>query len=167
MLAALVAATLAGAALLMPSPSPSLPARVIDAEVRAFMAETKRAGPWTPGTNTFVKATLAEIHIDLREAVLPETDELCLDVEVLLGSVTITIPPDWAVIQEVELLVGSYEEDEESPAGPPARVLRIVGRARLGAVEIRRRMPGEGWLGAKRRRWKLRRGAAQKQLPPG
>lgn len=151
----------------MSAPSPNLPARVIDQEIRAFLAETKRSGPWTPGSTTFVKATLAEVALDLRDAVLPEGEEVCLDVEVLLGSVTITIPPSWAVIQEVEMLVGSYEEDEETRDGPPEHMLRIVGRIRLGSVEVRRRLPGEGWLGAKRRRWRLRKRAKQRALPPG
>ncbi len=144
----------------------NLPARVINDEVSAFMAEVKRAGPWTPGSNTLVKATLAEVNLDLREAVRPDADELCFDVEVLVGSVTITIPPSWAVIQEVEILMGSYEEDSELPRQEADYVLRITGRIRIGSVEVRRRMPGEGWLGAKRRRWRLRQRAKQRALPP-
>ncbi|MEM6292502.1 MAG: hypothetical protein AAGA54_14605 [Myxococcota bacterium] len=145
--------------------TPNLPARILDHEVSATLAETKRSGPWTPGVNTLVKATLAEIHLDFREAVLPEAHELCLDVEVLVGSVTVIVPPSWVVLQEVSLLVGSVEEDAE-PVGPePERVLRIIGRVRIGSVEVRRRLPGESWFGAKRRRWKLRR-KATRALPP-
>lgn len=147
----------------MNGPSPNLPVRIIDQEIRAFMSETKRSGPWTPGSTTFVKATMAEVNLDLRDAVLPRGDEVCLDLEVLLGSVTITIPPSWAVIQEIEMLVGSYEEDEERSFAAQGMVIRLVGRIRLGTVEVRRRLSGEGWLGATRRRWRLR---ARPKLPP-
>ncbi|MBV1860641.1 MAG: cell wall-active antibiotics response protein [Nannocystaceae bacterium] len=149
----------------MNPPSPNLPARVINQEVSALFAETKRAGPWTPGATTLVKATFAEINLDLRDAILPDAPELCLDVEVLVGSITITIPPTWAVIQEVDLLVGSYEEDSE-PADASVetpQLLRITGRIRVGSVEVRRRLPGEGWLGAKRRRWQLRSRARKRK----
>lgn len=152
----------------MPQPPSNLPARVIDHEVSAFFGEAKRAGPWTPGTNTFVKATFADVNLDLREAKLPEGDEVTFDVEVLVSSVTITIPPTWGVIQEVEVLLGSYEEDTEPARDQPyEHIVRVTGRIRLGSLEIRRRMPGEGWLGAKKRRWKLRQRAKQKQLPSG
>lgn len=150
----------------MSGPSRNLPARVITDEVSAFFAEAKRSGPWTPGGTTFVKATFAEVNLDLREAVLPPGDELCFDVEVLVGQIVITIPPTWAVIQEVELLLGSYDEDTEPTSGGWDHVLRITGRVRVGSVEVRRRASGEGWLGAKRRRWRLRqRAKKQKALP--
>lgn len=149
----------------MGSPTPNVPARVIDHEITALMSETRRGGPWTPGTTTLVKATLAQVDLDLREAVVAER-EVCLDVEVLIGSIVVTIPPTWAVIQEVDIFVGSCEEDKETHEGTPEHVLRIVGRIRVGSVEIRRRMPGEGWLGAKKRRWRLRK-SSQKALPPG
>lgn len=151
----------------MSAPPPNLPARVITDEVSALFAETKRTGPWTPGSTTLVKATFAEINLDLRDAVLPDGNELCFDVEVLVGSVVITIPPSWAVIQEVEVLLGSFEEDTEPPSEGWDHVLRITGRVRLGTVEVRRRAAGEGWLGAKRRRWRLRKRAKkQHSLPP-
>ena len=150
----------------MTPPSPHLPVRVIDQEIRAFLSETKRSGPWTPGSTTFVKSTLAQINLDLRDAVLSAGEEVCVDVEVLLGSVTILIPPQWSVLQEVEVLLGSYEEDEER-ANTGQGTLRIIGRVRLGSVEVHRRLPGEGWLGAKRRRWRLRKGSDPKALPPG
>lgn len=149
----------------MNAPSPNVPSRVIDHEITALMSETKRGGPWTPGSTTLVKATLAQVDLDLREAIVPAY-EVCLDVEVLIGSVVVTIPPTWAVIQEVDIFVGSFEEDKESHEGAPDHVLRVVGRIRVGSVEIHRRMPGEGWLGAKKRRWKLRH-SAKKALPPG
>jgi len=147
----------------MSAPPPNLPARVITDDVTAFFAETKRTGPWTPGGTTFVKATFAQIDLDLREAVIPAGDELCFDVEVLVGHIVITIPPTWAVIQEVELLLGSYDEDTEPPSDGWDQVLRITGRVRLGSVEVRRRARGEGWLGAKRRRWKLRQRAKKQE----
>lgn len=147
----------------MPGPSPNLPARVIDHEIRALMAETRRGGPWTPGTTTLVKATLAEVTLDLREAVIP-AHEICIDVEVLLASVVITIPPNWAVIAELDMFIGSYEEDDEARLEAAEHVLRIVGRLRVGSIEVRRRLSGEGWLGAKKRRWKLRH-SAKKALP--
>lgn len=150
----------------MSQPSPNLPARVITDEVTALFAETKRTGPWTPGSTTLLKATFAQIDLDLREAIVPPGEELCFDVEVLVGQIVITIPPGWAVIQEVELLLGSYDEDNEPTSDGWDQVLRITGRIRLGSVEVRRRAPGEGWLGAKRRRWRLRqRAKKQKALP--
>ncbi|MGH1346215.1 MAG: hypothetical protein ACRBN8_31910 [Nannocystales bacterium] len=150
----------------MSAPPSNLPARVITDEISALFAETKRTGPWTPGSTTFVKATFAEVNLDLRDALLPDVDELCFDVEVLVGSIVITIPPTWAVIQEVELLLGSYEEDTEPAAEGWDQILRITGRVRLGTVEVRRRAPGEGWLGAKRRRWKLRQRAKKQNALP-
>lgn len=150
----------------MSEPSPNLPARVITDEVSALFAETKRTGPWTPGSTTLLKATFAQIDLDLREAILPPGDELCFDVEVLVGHIVITIPPRWGVIQEVELLLGSYDEDTEPAAEGWDHIVRITGRVRVGSVEVRRRAEGEGWLGAKRRRWRLRKRAKKHKALP-
>lgn len=150
----------------MSETSPNLPARVITDEISALFAETKRSGPWTPGSTTFVKATFAQIDLDLREAIVPPGEELCFDVEVLVGHIVVTIPPRWAVIQEVELTLGSYDEDTEPTSDGWDQVLRITGRVRLGSVEVRRRAAGEGWLGAKRRRWKLRKRAKKQKVLP-
>lgn len=150
----------------MSEPPPNLPARVITDDISALFAETTRAGPWTPGSTTLVKATFAQVNLDLREAIVPPRDELCFDVEVLVGHIVITIPPRWAVIQEVELTLGSYDEDTEPPSDGWDQVLRITGRVRLGSVEVRRRAVGEGWLGAKRRRWRLRQRAKKHKALP-
>lgn len=150
----------------MTQPPHNLPARVITDEVSALLGENKRTGPWTPGSTTLVKATLAEVTLDLREAVLPDGEELCFDVEVLLGYVTITVPPGWSVIQEVELFLGSYEEDEDPERGTAEQVVRITGRIRLGGVIVHRRHRGENKRDAKRRRRALRKAAKNPALPP-
>jgi hypothetical protein len=92
-----------------------------------------------------VRTVLGSAELDFREARLPP-GIVEVEVEAVLGSVEITVPPHLAVEAEGGAVLGSFEHVARAPAqpAPDASVLRIRGRAVLGSVEIAMALPGAG-----------------------
>ncbi len=104
----------------------------------AVLGNVERRGRFRLTSGYRATSVLGNIELDLRDAVLPPgvTE---LRVRAVLGNVEITVPPQLAVECEGTGILASFASLNRVPAegsedGP---VLRIVGSAVLGNVEIR------------------------------
>ena len=83
-------------------------------------------------------ALLGSVVIDLRDVSMPPGVST-LQVSAVLGSVEIIVPPTLAVESAGASVLGSFEGIQRVPRDPDPElpVLRVVGRAILGSIEIR------------------------------
>jgi predicted membrane protein len=83
-----------------------------------------------------VKARLGSVDLDLTDADLSR-GETVIEVSAVLGSITLFVPEGLAVECEGSALLGSFDHVAAGPASrKDTRVVRIVGKATLGSVEI-------------------------------
>ena len=146
-------------------PSPSMEALqrmtpdVPDSRVRAseravaVFGETKRTGQWTPARlNRFVAAWGSAV-VDLREALLGP-GEIQIRAVTFMGSVRVLVPPGLHVECAGSAVFGSFGEhrgERARPLDPDVPVVRIVGMAVMGSVEVECRRAGESKKQARRR----------------
>jgi hypothetical protein len=111
--------------------------------VRAFLGNVERAGPFPLSDHTRAVAVLGNLELDLRDIALPN-GVTHLHVRSVLGNVEITVPPDLAVECEGSGVLGSFTSVNRVPPGESHEgpVLRIIGSAVLGSVEVRTRPRG-------------------------
>jgi hypothetical protein len=84
---------------------------------------------------------LASLELDFRDAVFNDgVTEIIVDV--LLGNVELTMPPDVTVEMRVDGLLSSVEYKNRSRLTQPAhRIVRITGKCVLGTVDVSTRDP--------------------------
>lgn len=89
-------------------------------------------------------AVLGSVVIDLRDVALPP-GITTLQISAVLGSVEVIVPPNLAVESEGQSVLGSFEGVQRLPRVPDPElpVLRVVGRAVLGSIEVRTELPAE------------------------
>jgi predicted membrane protein len=75
------------------------------------------------------------IELDLRAAGTA-TGEAVIDVFVMWGGVEIWVPPDWAVSNEVNLLMGGAEDRSTGAQGATHRLI-VRGFVVMGGLEIK------------------------------
>lgn len=142
--------------------TPDVPAsRVRDSDrTLAVFGEANRAGRWIPARdNTFV-AAMGSAVVDLRDAQLGP-GECRIKAVTFLGSIEVLVPPGLQVECAGSAIFGSFGDspgERSPPLDPDAPVVRIVGLAVLGSVEVARRRPGESKRQTRRR---LRREAKE------
>jgi len=126
--------------------------------VVAFVSSQQRAGPWRLAPATRVVSVLGNVELDLREAELADGESV-VEVFCLLGNVEVIVPPGVRVLNDGDTLAGSFAlEAGDWDIVPGAPVVRIMGTAYLGNVEIRQQAFGETPREARKRRKRLRRG---------
>lgn len=142
---------------------------VAPAELRlsAVFSESRHSGPWIPARVTHVRSLFASMKLDLREARLaPGLTELRL--AVTFGDLEIIVPPGLSVQVGCAVVFGDVGQDGDEPGDPDPDRPRLVlsGRVLFGAVRVRRRLPGEGWWGAKKRQLFGPSASGRRALPP-
>jgi hypothetical protein len=104
----------------------------------AVLGNVERRGRFRLVNGYRATSVLGNIELDLRDVVLPPgvTE---IRVRAVLGNIEITVPPQLAVECEGSGILASFASMNRVPAegGDDAPVLRIVGSAVLGNVEIR------------------------------
>src|SRR5262245_36228875 len=108
------------------------------------MSSIQRRGPWTPPRKLEIKVAWGNIELDLREAtLLPGTTTF--DVSVRMGNLEIIVPPELAVVVEVQSMAGNVEDHRQSGAHPDPEkpLLRIVGSVKAGNCGIHTLRVGE------------------------
>ncbi|GEM_PF-3025539 len=140
------------------------------ASINVVLGEAQRNGIWIPARHNRVRAILAAVTIDLREAQLAHGTTI-FDLNVVLGEVAFLVPPGLPLTMQCDVILAEVGDHRSSapPRTGAARVL-VTGRAVLGQIVIVERLPGEGWLASKRRRRlerKNRRSDRKKQLGAG
>lgn len=123
------------------------------ARIRAYFAETKRVGPWTPARDNEVRAVFASVRLDLREAQLaPGVTHFAVDV--VMAELELIVPPGLPVDVECSALFGEVDQDEAvsgTPVGGEARI-RVTGRVWFGSINVREQQIGESKSEARKRR---------------
>jgi predicted membrane protein len=85
-----------------------------------------------------LRATMAEVKIDLRRAALAG-GEVTLDLALVMSGVELRVPPSWQVVNDVSPMMGAVEDQTEprpDGAGVQQRLL-LRGNITMGAVTIK------------------------------
>jgi hypothetical protein len=104
--------------------------------VSAVLGATTRRGRWSVPSRLRLRAILGSVEVDLCEAEFQQ-GETVIEVNVFLGSISITVPEGLAVECQGDALLGSFDHlGQQAGNRWDARRVRIVGHARLGSVEV-------------------------------
>lgn len=128
--------------------------------VRVIMGSIERTGPWTVPHELSARVLLGNLVLDLRDARFA-TGETTIDVQITMGHVEVIVPPGIQVEVEASSLFANIEERTErtSIAASDAPIVRIVGRVKLGNLELSTMRRGE----TKREAWRRRRAERRAQ----
>jgi hypothetical protein len=129
--------------------APRTMALVPSQRVRVVMGSVERTGPWTVPQRVSARVFWGHLLLDLRDARLaPGTT---IDVNVTMGNVEVVVPPGVTVDVDASSFMGAVEDRTER-ATTPGATIRIVGRVKLGNLEVETRRSGETKRDARRRR---------------
>ena len=81
-------------------------------------------------------AFMGGCELDLRDALMSTGELAVVDVFVIMGGVTIFVPPHWTVSQEVVPLMGGVHDKTHSVPSNPAQHLLVRGTVVMGGIEI-------------------------------
>jgi hypothetical protein len=112
------------------------PAQVAPRRAMAILGSIERSGRFRVDDGMRVMAVLGNVELDLRDVELgPGVTHLY--VKAVFGNVEITVPPTLAVECEGSSVLGNFETvNRVPPEGASGPLLRIIGSAVLGNVEI-------------------------------
>jgi hypothetical protein len=123
----------------------------------AIMSNFRKQGNWTPSRHTNIKALMAGVQIDLRDATFVDS-EIEFDVLAVMTEVKILVPPGVRVECDGFAFMGEFGDKHDVGVNDPdAPLVRITGTAFMATVVVETRLPGESRLAA-RRRERLSRG---------
>jgi hypothetical protein len=123
----------------------------------AFFGSVERRGAWIAPDQISVSAVFGSSVIDFREARF-SSNTITLDVRAIFGSLEVIVPPQLAVECDGSSIFGSIESHGGAAIADPDRpVLRIVGTALFGSIDVQTRLPGESSRDARRRRRRERK----------
>ena len=110
--------------------------------IPAVFGSAVRAGTWTVPEHIEVMCTLGEVKLDFRDATF-STDTIVVDASVLLGTLTLIVPPGTQIENECEeFMANSSHPRRGKNRAPPNGILVIIqGHVRLGELSIKERPP--------------------------
>lgn len=128
----------------VPRPAnPGAPARVggtpTTREAKAVFGAVVRRGQWVVPQRYRVKAVFGGVDLDLRHARL-EAPEITIETKAVFGGVNIVVPEDLIVVIDGSGVFGGFvgnAEDRQPSAGAP--VVRVIGKAVFGGVQVQRK----------------------------
>src|SRR5262245_37574854 len=100
------------------------------------MGSCARRGPWTVPPHLEVHVRMGNVELDLREAVLG--DDTTIEIKNVMGNVEIIVPSSGILVDTaIDSSMGNVEDNRpEGTREPGAKRLRLIGRVKLGNVEI-------------------------------
>ncbi|HUG28272.1 MAG TPA: LiaF domain-containing protein [Gemmatimonadales bacterium] len=106
--------------------------------ISAVLSSTKREGNWVVPYKLELLTILGEMHMDFREAFLPD-HVIDVDISVALGSLVLIVPKGTEIQNEADAILGSSEVKRKGKTFVPPNglILRVTGRIVLGSLEIR------------------------------
>lgn len=113
--------------------------------VVSIMNSTRRVGRWAAPRELRVLAVLSDTRIDLTNAVLPVGGVIDVDVNAVMASVLIFVPPGMRVVNQIHSIMSDVasDADEVGIPGTPSSmpVVRLRGVVFMGnfRVRVRRR----------------------------
>ena len=132
---------------LVPSAGALAPALLEDVEesgrVWALFSETRRGGLWAVPSRLEVRATMSNLTLDFRSALLAPgvTD---VDMRAVMASVQIVVPPGVRVVDRVRALMASVTDDSYGAlsADPSIPIIRLTGYAFMSEIKVRTKARG-------------------------
>ena len=122
-------------------------------KMRVIMGSIEKTGPWAVPQQLRARVVMGNLQLDLREALLAAGAVTTIEVDVTMGNVEVIVPPGFHVDVDASSLLGHVEERTNRVTGAPSTVIRVVGRVRLGNLEVSTLERGET-RGDARRRWR-------------
>jgi hypothetical protein len=104
----------------------------------AFMGGARRRGRWTLPRRYTALAVMGGVELDLRDARFTER-EVTIQTYCLMGGVQIIVPDDIEVDVSGFAFMGGFDHRASGPGLPGAPLVRVVGFALMGGVEVKRR----------------------------
>ncbi len=130
--------------------APATTALVPVQHMKIVFGSQERTGPWAVPQHLTARVVCGNLELDLREAVLAP-GITTIDVRVTMGNVEVIVPPGVAVEVDATSFLGHIEErTDPTPAG--VSTLRIVGKVKLGNLELSTMYRGESHRDARYRR---------------
>jgi hypothetical protein len=108
----------------------------VHASLFAMLSSSKRRWGKSIFRGADTTAFMGGCELDLREALMSTGELAVVDVFVVMGGVTIFVPPHWTVSQEVVPLMGGVHDKTRSVPSNPAQHLLVRGTVVMGGVEI-------------------------------
>lgn len=145
---------------MMPAPVPNqmlVPAEMIPPVrgVTAFMSAQVRAGDWILPRLFRAVSFWGDVKIDLTSARLGEGVSR-IELVVIMGNVTVLVPPDVRVECDGDAIIGSFELQGAKWSTPAAGAptVHVTGTAFMGSVEVKIVNPNApSWVKQLRTRW--------------
>lgn len=114
----------------------------------AVFGEHRRTGAWRVPAQLTAVALFGSVDLDLRRATLTAR-ETVIHVFAMFGGIEITVPDDVEVHVTGVGIMGGYQGPPDGGERPGAPVVRVVGAAVMGGVEVRRRPRSGGRPGSR------------------
>jgi hypothetical protein len=130
---------------------PAATALVPSQRMRIMFGSIERTGPWTVPQQLRARVVCGNLQLDLRDARLA-AGTTTIEVDVTMGNVEVLVPPGYQVDVEASSFLGVVEERTERASTATTSVIRVVGRVRLGHLEVSTLHRGETRPDAHRRR---------------
>lgn len=125
-------------------------------QLRVVMGSIERTGPWAVPPQLAARVLWGNLLLDLRQAQLAP-GVTTIEVNVTMGNVELVVPPNVTVEVGASSFLGNVEDriDRAPAVGGP--IVRVVGKVKLGNLEVSSRYPGETRREARRRIRRARR----------
>ena len=125
-------------------------------KLRIIAGSIEKTGPWRVPQQLTTRVLWGNLLLDLREAVL--SGNTTIDVHITMGNVEVIVPPGVDVEVDASSFMANVEEriDHVTTAGSRP-VVRVIGKVRLGNLELATMRVGETRGDARRRRRAERR----------
>jgi hypothetical protein len=108
----------------------------VHASLFSLLSSSKRRWGKSVFRGADTTAFMGGCELDLRDALMGPGELAVVDVFVIMGGVTIFVPPHWTVSQEVVPLMGGVHDKTRSVPSNPAQHLLVRGTVVMGGVEI-------------------------------
>ncbi|MFN8670054.1 MAG: LiaF-related protein [Gemmatimonadaceae bacterium] len=120
--------------------------------ISSFASAHEQKGDWEMPRLYRIACMMGTVVADLREARIP-AGESQVEVFLVMGSIELYVPPGVRVELSVNTLAAevAFRPDPLYRTDPDAPVIRVIGSAYFGSVEVTARLPGESARDAKRR----------------
>lgn len=82
------------------------------------------------------------ILLDLRKA-QPAPTGIHLDIVVIMGGLSLIVPPGWRVDNNTDVLAGGFEDRTQPSDDDDAPVVRITGKVLMGGLQVTTKSPVE------------------------
>jgi hypothetical protein len=118
--------------------SPAIARPEESGRIVAIFSETRRGGLWAVPPQVDIVATMSNLTLDLRSALLSPgvTD---VHVRAVMASVHVLLPPGVRVVESVRAFMASVTDDSYSvvTSDPSVPVIRLTGHAVMAEVKVR------------------------------